>query len=76
MNGVESEEKKMLRDVAKGGKAESATTSPVVASESVETEAAEDENERNESDEGTPAPVEDASPAASTRSKARQRQKA
>ncbi|SMR49323.1 unnamed protein product [Zymoseptoria tritici ST99CH_3D1] len=76
MNGVESEEKKMLRDVAKGGKAESATTSPVVASESVETEAAEDENESNESDEGTPAPVEDASPAASTRSKARQRQKA
>jgi hypothetical protein len=85
MNGVESEEKKMLRDIAKGGDgaapAEQAvpTKADPGRDESIKTEdASEDDDEdagEESSDDGTPVPVDDASPAASTRSKARQRKK-
>jgi hypothetical protein len=74
MNGVESEEKRMLREVAQSG---AKAVTPAVSGEGKAENADDgvDEDDSDESDDGTPVPTDDASPAASTRSKSRQRKK-
>ncbi|KAI5360691.1 Putative Lunapark domain-containing protein [Septoria linicola] len=70
LNGVESEEKKILKQIT------GEPSSPGTASQAVPDEAGEESAENAEAEDEEEDDIDDASPAASTRSKARQRKKA